>query len=505
MRPSIKSFILFAVILLYFPACARSVGVPEDTLVVGLEAFPQKLDPRFAVDALSSKINKLIYNGLFKLDEKLLVQPDLAESIQTPTPTTWVITIKKNIFFHNGNKLTTKDILYTFASIRDPKTASPHRGVFEQIKNFTALDDYSLKIELLQPFAPLLTGLNIGIVPAGSPIEGFTPTGTGPYRFKSQTQREEVLLERFDDYFGTKARTKNILFRSIAEDTLRTLEVMKGRLDLVQNAIPYVLLPAVKKAKNIAVTESSGINFTYMGLNLKDPILKNPQVRQALALAINRDEMIQYKLKGLAQQATSLLAPDHWAFTAELKPQVYDPDAAKRLLDEAGYADPPGAAPRFKLVYKTSTKRDRVELAFLLADYLKQVGIEVAVKPYEFGTLFQDIRTGNFQIFTLTWVGLTEPDIYYYVFHSSQLPPAGGNRGFYQNPQVDALVEQGRQTLGTNERKKIYDEVQKIIFAELPYIPLWYEDNWLVTNKRVQGYTLRPDAGFENLVNAYKN
>lgn len=502
MYSSIKIFVL---ILLCSVACARAASVPQDTLVVGLEAFPQKLDPRFAVDALSSKINKLVYNGLFKLDAKLLVQMDLAESIQTPTPTEWVITIKKNIFFHNGNKLTTKDILYTFESIRDPKTASPHRGVFEQIKNMAVLDDYSLKIELLQPFAPLLTGLNIGIVPAGSPIEGFTPMGTGPYRFKSQTRGEEVLLERFDDYFGTKARTKNIVFRSIYEDTLRTLEVMKGRLDLVQNAIPYVLLPAVKKAKNIVVTESSGINFTYMGLNLKDPILKNPKVRQALAMAINRDEMVTYKFKGLASPATSLLAPDHWAFAAELKPQIYDPAKAKRLLDEAGYADPPGEAPRFRLVYKTSTKRDRVEMAFLLADYLQQVGIEVTVKPYEFGTLFQDIRTGNFQIFTLTWVGLTEPDIYYYVFHSSQLPPDGGNRGFYHNPQVDTLVEQGRRTLDLPERKKIYDKVQEIIFAELPTIPLWYENNWLVTNKRVQGYTLRPDAGFENLVNSYKN
>lgn len=502
MYSSIKIFVL---LLLCSVACTRAAGVPQDTLVVGLEAFPQKLDPRFAVDALSSKINKLVYNGLFKLDAKLLVQMDLAESIQTPTPTEWVITIKKNVSFHNGNKLTTKDILYTFESIRDPKTASPHRGVFEQIKNIVALDDYSLKIELLQPFAPLLTGLNIGIVPAGSPIEGFTPMGTGPYRFKSQTRGEVVLLERFDDYFGTKARTKNIFFRSIYEDTLRTLEVMKGRLDLVQNAIPHVLLPAVKKSKNIVVTESSGINFTYMGLNLKDPILNNPKVRQAVAMAINRDEMIKYKLKGLALPATSLLAPDHWAFAAELKPQIYDPARAKRLLDEAGYADPPGAPPRFSLVYKTSTKRDRVEMAFLLADYLQQVGIEVAVKPYEFGTLFQDIRTGNFQIFTLTWVGLTEPDIYYYVFHSSQLPPDGGNRGFYHNPQVDTLVEQGRRTLDLPERKKIYDKVQETIFAELPTIPLWYENNWLVTNKKVQGYSLRPDAGFENLVNAYKD
>jgi len=497
-------------VLFLFLSCHRSVPKDPGTLVIGVESYPENSDPRLAVDALSSKVNRLLYNGLFKLGENLEVMLDLAEKVSHLKETVIEITLRDNVFFHNGKKLTTRDVRATYQSILNPKKRSPHRSVFEKIKKIELIDDRTLRLELKEPFAPLTTSLTIGILPEELAMseedQDFVPIGTGPYRFVEARTREKIVLARFENYFGPKPKNKSLVFRSIYDDTLRTLEVIQGRLDIVQNAIPYVLLSAIKERKNLKLTTSTGINFSYIGFNLTDPILKKKKVRRAIALAINRDEIIRYKLKGLASPATSLLFPGHWAFDDHLKQIEFNPAKAKQLLEEAGFKDPDGNGPqvRFKLVYKTSTKKDRVELALLIAEQLKKVGIGVEVKPYEWGTFFRDIRLGNFQLYSLTWVGLTEPDIYYFAFHSSMLPPNGANRNHYLNARLDDLLEKGRKTVDRKERMEIYSKVQEIIFEDLPYVPLWYEQNWVVYQNNVKGYSLRPDAGFQNLVNTYK-
>ena len=144
-------------------------------------------------------------------------------------------------------------------------------------------------------------------------------------------------------------------------------------------------------------------------------------------------------------------------------------------------------------------------MARLIAQYLSAVGIEVIVTPYEWGTLYRDIRTGNFQLYSLTWVGVTEPDIYYYAFNSKQFPPVGANRNHYVNDTVDRLTEAGRITTDRDERKKIYRQVQQIIAGQLPYVSLWYEDNVVVRQKNVHGYTMYPNASFNGLVDLYRD
>lgn len=505
----------FLFFLLAFVSCQRSHPENPKTITVGVEAYPENLDPRFSVDALSSKVNRLLYNGLFKLNEKLEVVFDLAEEVHQPSETVFEIKLRDNVFFHNGKKLTAHDVWATYQSILDPKTRSPQRSVFEKMKKMEVINENTLRLELKEPFAPIFTSLTLGILPqelaalnskVGVGSKNGIPIGTGPYRFVEARHREKIVLERNDRYFGSKAKNETLIFRSIYDDTLRTLEMIQGRLDIVQNAIPYVLISAIQKRKNLNFTTAPGINFSYMGFNLTDPILKNLAVRQAIAMAINRKEIIKYKLKNLATPATSLLFPGHWAHHSQLEPIQYNPQKARELLNAVGFVDPDGDGPkmRFELIYKTSTKKDRVQLALLIAEQLKQIGIDVKVKPYEWGTFFRDVRMGNFQLYSLTWVGLTEPDIYFFAFHSSMLPPDGANRNHYINAQLDDLVEKGRGTIDRSQRKVIYEKIQEIIFRDLPYVPLWYEQNWLVTKKNVKGYSLRPDAGFQNLVKAYK-
>ena len=175
-------------------------------------------------------------------------------------------------------------------------------------------------------------------------------------------------------------------------------------------------------------------------------------------------------------------------------------------MDAAGFKDPDGDGPlpRFKLTYKTSSLKERIEIAQLIAEQLSAVGVELDVRPYEFGTLFRDVRQGNFDVYTLTWSGITDPDIYYSICHSKMMPPNGANRGHYVSAQMDKLLEKSRVTLDRNEQKKIYDEIQEIALNDLVYIPLWYENNYVFANPRLKGYTPMANSSFTNLVNAYK-
>ena len=282
---------------------------------------------------------------------------------------------------------------------------------------------------------------------------------------------------------------------------------MKGTVDLVQNAVPPVLLEMLNKRKDLNVTSSDSIVFTYIGMNLEDKILSNGDVRKALAHSIDREEIIKYKWEGYARIANSLLVPGHWAFNADAAIYEYDPEKAKKLLDKAGYPDPDGDGPemRFQLSYKTSTQKQRIDIANLIAKQLEKVGIGVTISPYEWGTFFRDVKTGNFQLYSLSWVGITEPDIYYNIYNSSEMPPVGANRNRYINKEIDRLTLLGRITLDQDKRATIYKEVQRIVADELPYIPLWYEDNVVVRQNIVKGYEITPNASFRGVIGVDKS
>ena len=212
-----------------------------------------------------------------------------------------------------------------------------------------------------------------------------------------------------------------------------------------------------------------------------------------------------HKPSGLAAPAKSLLAPGNWAYAPDLPDYTYNPAQAEKLLDEAGFPDPDGDGPqvRFNLTYKTSQNELSRRIAEVLQEELKKVGIGAEIKSYEWGSFFADISAGNFQLYSLKWVGVTDPDIYYYIFHSQNIPPQGANRNHYLNPRLDALLEEGRQTLDEAKRTRIYHRVQQIIAEELPYISLWHTMNVVVMRQRVQGFVLYPAGDFTSLKKVY--
>jgi peptide/nickel transport system substrate-binding protein len=244
--------------------------------------------------------------------------------------------------------------------------------------------------------------------------------------------------------------------------------------------------------------ESPGTIYAYLAMNLRDPILKDVRVRRAVAYAINVQPIIHYLLRDQAQPAYSVLPRQHWAYDGNVQKYPHDPELAKKLLDDAGYRPVNGI--RFHITMKTSTEESTRLLAAVLQQQLRQVGIALDIRSFEFATFFSDITKGAYQFHSLRWVGGNlDPDIFEHIFGSNSFAPKRANRTFYSNPQVDELIREGRGTVDQQKRKAIYDQIQQALAAELPYINLWYLDNVLVHTRRVRGIEVSPSGNYDFL------
>jgi peptide/nickel transport system substrate-binding protein len=478
-------------------------------LVVGIESDPLQLDPRYATDANGVRISNLIYNSLLRADESGQLEPELAESWRLVNDQTYLFELRHGVKFQNGKPLTAADVKYTFESIQDPKNRSPKRSLLKPLQAVDQLGPYQLRFRLSKPEAPFLEQLTTGIVPAPSNVTGlpaaWPPVGSGPFILESVDSGEKITLKTNPSYWEGKPRVAGLIFKIVPDAMVRVLEFKKGTIDFVQNDIEPEMLPWLKKNTDAEVEVRQGTTFQYIGINLTHPILKHRKVRQALALAIDRESIVRHLLKDLATPASGLLSPLNWAYEPSVERWPYDPERAKRLLDEAGFRDPDGEGPlpRFRLSFKTTNIDLRLRIAEALKEQLKRVGIELEIRTFEWGTFYSDIKKGNFQLYSLAWVGVMDPDIYYQVFHSASIPPDGDNRGRYSNARLDRLLEDGRTTTNLAKRKLIYSEVQKTLAEELPYIPLWWWKNAVVKRPSLRGFVPYPDGDLISLKKAH--
>jgi peptide/nickel transport system substrate-binding protein len=336
----------------------------------------------------------------------------------------------------------------------------------------------------------------IGIVPYGSGDEvSLHPIGSGPFRFVTAEPDKEVVIERNDRYWGEKAKLKRVRFAVTPDVNTRALELRKGSADVAVTSLTGDMVLALEREPNLVVVHAPGTVLGYLAFNTRDPILKDVRVRQAMAHAIDRTPIIHYLLRDFARPAFSLLPPESWAYNADVPHYEHDPDRARQLLDQAGYPAMNGV--RFHLTMKTSTDESPRLIAAVLQQQLRDVGIALDIRTFEFATFLSDVIRGSYQLHTLRWVGGNEdPDIFEYVFHSAKFSPRGGNRTFYTNPRVDALIDQAHSEPEQGTRKQIYAKIQRILAEDLPYIDLWYYENVMVHNRRVKNLTLNPSGNY---------
>lgn len=494
-----------ATMLALFPvACGdreqRTGDAAARPMVIAFDTAPTHLDSRIGNDQASGRIFDLIYAGLVKFTVDSGHAPDLAERWEVSEDgRTITFHLRPNLTFQDGRPLTAKDVEYTYESLMADEFNSPKKSGYAAVESFEAPDDRTFVIRFTEPNAGILDNLTLGVVPIGADPDAYQtrPIGAGPYRVTDFQIDDRVVLEAFDGFHGGAPGIKQIVIRVIPDATTRILEMRRGSIDFALNSIPFDAVSQFRENDQFEVAAEPGAVYQYLAFNLRNTQLRNERVRQAIAHAIDRERIVNDLLLGYGQVANSMLPPAHWAYAPNLSEYPYDPARAKQLLDQSGFRDPDGDGPqkRFSLTYRTSTDQEANQQAQMIQQMLGQVGIEVNIQSNEFATFYDDIQKGNYEMFSLRRAGVSDPDFYSIIFHSESMPPEGQNRGFYVNSKVDALLEQARATFDQQRRKELYQEVQRIVAQELPYVSLYHRSNVAIMDGDLTGYEMYP-SGF---------
>jgi len=496
-------FAFLALATVSLSGCSSRNRSDPSSLTFLIESSPTNLDPRFATDSQSQRIDGLLFSGLLERDNQMNFHGDLAESWSTPDPLTYVFHLRRGVRFHDGRALTATDVKATFEFIMNPANKSPKRGALRMVTSIETPDDATVIFHLSQPFASFSVNLipsAIGIVPANAGADfSRHPIGSGPFRFVQQSQDEEVVVERNPQYFRDAAQITRVRFRVVPDGVVRALELRKGSADLEMSSLSPDIIPVLARQPDLAVSDRPGTNLTYLGFNLEDPVLSHRELRQALALATDREALVRFLLHGQAKVAAGVLPPDHWAAERIVAQYPYDPARAEQLLDAAGFPRKQDGV-RLQLTLKCSTEEQARLIGAALQEQWRRVGIQLELRPLELATLFSDVAKGNFQITYQRWVGAnTDPDFFEYAFSSKRFPPEGANRGHYRSPRIDALTDQIRVEMNQEKRKALCSEVQKILADDLPYLPMWFNDVVSV-HRRSLGTLDLPSTGNYNFL-----
>lgn len=500
----IPALIIPLLLTVILAASCRRGGNPGE-LVMMLEKTVTTFDPRKSADSADERMRQLIFNSLTRKDAKFEPVGDLAESFTaSPDYLTYTFKLRGGVKFHDGRPLTSADVKYTFDTLMAKGFQSPKSADF--VRDVAAVetpDAQTVVFRCKNPYPGLPNSVvAVGIIAEGSgDAQARQPVGTGPFKFTSYAPDQEVVLAANPDYFGGAPGVQTLRVKIIPDNTTRESELRKGSVDLAINAdFEPVTVESLKKAQGLKVVQVDGTNLDHFGVNVTDPILKDVRVRQALAYAIDREAVIRDLLLGQAKAAGSVLPASHWAYEAGATAYGYDPEKAKKLLDEAGRkAD--SDKPRFKLTLKTSTLSVTRKVAEMVQEQLRRVGIDLEVQSLENQKLTQDITEGNYQLYYRRMVGGNQStDVFRFAYHSKSVPPNGQNRMRYSNAQVDKLLDES--LVAPRERQQaIFSEVQKILSNELPQLYLWYPATVAVHRDRVTNLNLEPSGDWSAVKN----
>jgi peptide/nickel transport system substrate-binding protein len=492
------------------PGAVPSNAVPG-RLRVGIESQVTALDPRFAADANSSRLAGLVHCALAEPDTRGGWAPSLATSWRQVDDVTWELELRRDARFHDGAPVVADDVVATYRSVLDAATGSPKRASLPLVEAVEVAGDGRVRFRLSGPDVSFLEGASIGILPARlvsrERVAAAAAIGCGPYRVGGATD-DSIVLIASDTWYGGAITLASIEFRVVPDTVMRTLQLRSGDLDFVQNALePDSVRHLEASDANLTVTLTPYDASQYLGFNHRHHALADARVRRAIALAIDRDAIVEHLLEGQAEPATGLLPPQHPLYSPDVRRLTRDTERARNLLEKAGFPDPDGDGPlpRLRLRYTTSTVELRRRIAEVVAANLADIGIAVSIESYEWGTFFDDIARGDYDLYSLAWVGIRDADLYRLAFHSQMTPPAGANRGFFASARMDRQTVRGRNAADPTVRRAAYRRVQRIAARQLPYVPLWWPSNVVVSTRRLEGFTPHPSGDLTGLARARMN
>lgn len=467
---------------------------------VGTDVDAQSLDPRLQRETTGYRVNNLVYSGLVQLDQQLVPRPDLATRWENPDPRTWIFHLRRDAKFHDGRPVTAADVVFTIRTILDPALNARFRSLYTPIDAIEATDDYTVRIRLKEPYAPLLSYLDVGIVPkhlveAGRDLN-TQPLGSGPFRFVRWDRGSRLVLEANPDYFGGRPRLNGIEFVVVPDNTARAQALEAGDLEIIQSPLSPRDIQRLDRDRRFAHAALPGLGVTYLNFNTRNETLSDPRMRRALAMLVDQATIVNQIYEGTDQVATSLLLPSlGWSYTNEIRQPTFNVNAAKALLAEMGWR--PGAGGvltregrRLSITLSThSEDPSRVQAVEFIQNVMREAGVDVRVQISDWPAFSTAVQNGQHEVALLGWLLLVDPDRLLY----AQLHSQGNlNWGRYSNAQVDAALERGRSALNQNDRAAAYRDATRILAQELPYYVIAYQGFHVFNARALEAF--QPEA-----------
>jgi peptide/nickel transport system substrate-binding protein len=497
------------IIFLGFTAagCAKRTLSPADTITTAISAPIQTLNPLYTTDADSEHINELTHAGLMHLGEDMRPEPYLAESMKVVDDNTLEFKLRSNCFFSTGAPLRMEDVQASLAFFANPQFKSPMAKNLKHVVRFEPLDKLRFRLHTDKVSPSLLNDLTaIKIIPAESTKNGDSQNvlpGIAPYKVSSFNPTE-IRLEKTNSGCLPAAKMPKLVVKVVRDDLSRYLKLQRGELDIVYNEMDYRKIVKIQKdpSNELRVMMGPGIGFNYLGLNLTNPKLSDIRVRRALALSLDIPSIILYKSVGQSTQARNLLSDTNFYANLDIPKVDHNLKEAKRLLDEAGYNNGENKKPPLVLTLKTTTNSIAIENAKVIASQLQEAGFVIDHRAYEWGIFYSDVKKHNVELYLLRWVGITEPGIYFDIFHSGER--IRNNRSGYANPEMDKVLEEAQGTLDPQKRKAAFKKAQALVARDLPLIGLWYPENSFVYRKELSDVSLKPNGSWLSFLTMQK-
>ncbi len=501
-------YLKFLVVLFIF-----TIDLFATTLHLATSANPSRLNPILATDSSSSEIASFIFNGLVKYDkDSSTIIGDLATSFYYENNTTLIFELNKNAKWHDGEEFSAKDVLFTYKTLVSPKISSPYSANFRFVKDVEILNNHKIKVTYTKPYFKALETWMMGILPEHilkndknimSSKFNTNPIGTGAYKLHQLEHSKNIILIANDEYFEGRPRIDRISFHVIADPMTRFLMLKSTSLDIGSiEPMQYERQLNDKFLNNFNIYEEISHSYTYLGFNLRRDKFKDPNVRLALSLAIDREELVRILFFKHAKVCTGPFLPATKAFNPDVKSPKQDIQKAKQLLKEAGYDENNPFS--FEIVTSNSSSI-RPYAVEILQYQLKKAGVVVNLRVMEWQAfLNMVVFPHDFDSVLLGWGLSSTPDPYLF-WHTDSDKKGGFNLVGYNNPIMDTMIDKSQSMIDREELAKLWKEMFKIIVDDNPYLFLYIPNSITTVNKKIKNIEPSLSGIWHNYIRWEKN